>query len=96
MSRVVSGLEDNRLARRKPSPDDARALRIEATKKGRQLMLKGQQARVDGLVRELKHLNEKDLKCLHQAVKVLKRIERRYDWQCRRISNSPLSMPDMT
>ena len=76
MSRIVSGLEDNRLARRKPSPADARALQIEATKKGRQLMLKGQKARVHSLVKDLRCLGETDLKCLQRAVEVLRRIER--------------------
>ncbi len=75
MSRVVSGLEDNRLAKRKPSLDDARALRIEATKKGRQLMLRGQKARVMSLAKDLRQLNDKDLACLQQAVEVLKHIE---------------------
>ena len=75
MSRIVSGLEENRLAIRKPSLDDARALKIEATGKGRQLMFKGQKARVNALVKELTLLGEKDLKCLQQAVQILKRVE---------------------
>jgi DNA-binding MarR family transcriptional regulator len=75
MSRIVTGLEGNRLARRKPSPADARALQIEATKKGQRLMLKGQKARVDSLVKELLPLDEKDLACLRQAIDVLRRVE---------------------
>ncbi len=74
MSRIVSGLEQNLLARRLPSPHDARALKIEATRTGRQLMLKGQKARVHSLVKDLKRLRKKDLVCLQQAVTILRQI----------------------
>ena len=75
MSRVVSGLVDSGFARRKPSRTDARAVLIEATAKGRRLMLKGQLARVKSLSGSLADLDSADLRCLQRAVEVLRRLE---------------------
>ncbi len=47
ISRVVDGLESMGLARRAPNPDDARSVLIRATAKGRRVMERGRQARVD-------------------------------------------------
>jgi DNA-binding MarR family transcriptional regulator len=49
VSRVVDGLEQMGLARRRPNPDDARSFVIRATAKGRKVMELGRQARVDRL-----------------------------------------------
>lgn len=75
MSRIVSGLEQNSLAQRTPSADDARVQRIVATSKGKKLMQRGQKARVTSLARELAQLDRKELKCLEQAVGILRKIE---------------------
>jgi DNA-binding MarR family transcriptional regulator len=47
VSRVVDGLEEMGLARRVPNPADARSVLIRATSKGRRVMERGRQARVD-------------------------------------------------
>ncbi|MEN3273809.1 MAG: hypothetical protein V7636_2570 [Actinomycetota bacterium] len=53
ISRVVDGLEEMGLARRSPNPADARSVVIRATPKGRRVMERGRQARVDRLTRLL-------------------------------------------
>ena len=53
ISRVVDGLEEMGLARRIPNPADARSVLIRATPKGRRVMERGRQARVDRLTRLL-------------------------------------------
>jgi len=75
MSRIVTGLEQNGLAQRRPSKTDARALLIVATGKGRRLMRRGQSARVESLALELRKLSKQDLDCLQQAVKILTALE---------------------
>ena len=47
ISRVVDGLESMGLATRHANPDDARSYVVRATAKGRRLMERGRQARVD-------------------------------------------------
>ena len=75
MSRIVSGLEQNGLARRKQAPDDARALQIVATARGKKLMLRGQKARIESLVADLASLSEVELECLNDAVLILRKME---------------------
>ena len=53
ISLVVDGLEEMGLATRIPNPADARSVLIHATPKGRRVMERGRQARVDRLTRLL-------------------------------------------
>ncbi len=75
MSRIVSGMEQNGLAKRKQASNDARALQIVATAKGKKLMLRGQKARVESLAAELENLDQKELDCLRNAVQILRKLD---------------------
>ena len=77
MSAIVTGLERDGLARRRPHPDDARALRIEATAKGRRLLERARQRRIDNLAELFGPLNERELETIREAAELLERALRR-------------------
>ena len=72
ISRVVDGLEDAGLARRVPNPDDARSVLIRATAKGRRVMERGRQARVDRLTRVLEAVPPADRPAVEQGLRALR------------------------
>jgi DNA-binding MarR family transcriptional regulator len=74
MTKVVSALEDAGLARRRPDPDDARAIQVEATARGRSLLLEGRRRRVARLAGGLAHLSPGDLDVLAHAAAVMERV----------------------
>lgn len=73
MSRLVSGLEEDGLIRRRPDPVDGRGIRITATPKGRRLMEQGRARRVQRLAAILEGLSEAELATLSRAAAVLER-----------------------
>lgn len=73
MTRIVDGLERAALAERQPHPDDGRAVLVKATRKGRQLMQRGRQRRVERLTALLELLSEDDLAAVSQAADALAR-----------------------
>jgi DNA-binding MarR family transcriptional regulator len=77
MSAIVTGLERDGLARRRPHPDDARALRIEATAKGRRLLERARQRRIDNLAELFGPLDEPELATIREAAGLLERALRR-------------------
>lgn len=80
MSRLVSGLEREGLARRRAHPEDGRALLVEATGRGRRLLERGRARRVERLVETtLAGLRAADLAALERAVAILERavVDRR-------------------
>jgi DNA-binding MarR family transcriptional regulator len=76
MSRVVAGLEASGLARRRPDPDDRRAIRIEATPRGRALLQEGRARRVERLRERLETLGDEELALLAKAAEMLERLGR--------------------
>jgi DNA-binding MarR family transcriptional regulator len=72
MSRVVDGLEEMGLASRRPNPDDARSYVVRATAKGRKLMARGRQARVDRLTELLQLVPPDELVTVERALAVLR------------------------
>jgi DNA-binding MarR family transcriptional regulator len=60
MSRLVDGLEQAGLARRQADPEDARGLRIEATSRGRTLLLAGRARRLRRLAAAAKALTPRE------------------------------------
>lgn len=74
MTKVVSALEDAGLARRRADPDDARAIQVEATARGRSLLLEGRRRRVSRLAGGLAHLSPGDLDVLAHAAAVMERV----------------------
>jgi len=78
MSRIVTGLEDSRLARRVTDSKDARRVQICATPSGERLLHEGRRRRIEYLARRLDELTRQELAILEEAVTVLERILR--DW----------------
>jgi DNA-binding MarR family transcriptional regulator len=72
ISRVVDGLVDAGLARRRPNPDDARSTVISATAKGTRLMHKGRDLRIARLTRVLDAVPERDRAAVERAVRALR------------------------
>jgi len=71
MSRIVDGLEQASLAGRHPHPRDRRVAIVRATKKGRRVMERGRQQRVDLITRLLEGLPDHELDAIERAVGVL-------------------------
>jgi DNA-binding MarR family transcriptional regulator len=77
MSAIVTGLERDGLARRRPHREDARALRIEATAKGRRLLERARQRRIDNLGELFAALSAGDLETVRKAAEILEAAVRR-------------------
>jgi DNA-binding MarR family transcriptional regulator len=78
MSRIVTGLEESRLAERLTDSKDARRVRIRATPSGERLLHQGRQRRIEYLAHHLDGLTQTDLATLDEAVKLLEGVLR--DW----------------
>lgn len=74
MTRLVRALEEEGLVRRERDPDDARAVRLEATPRGRAVFDEGRRRRIARLVAELDAIGTADVVALRQAVDVLERV----------------------
>lgn len=72
ISRVVDGLEEMGLAARRPNPADARSYVVRATAKGRRLMERGRQARVDRLSALLEHVPAAERRTVERALQLLR------------------------
>ncbi|MET0901805.1 MAG: MarR family transcriptional regulator [Acidimicrobiales bacterium] len=68
MTRIVDGLEQASLAERHPHPKDGRATLVRATRRGRRVMERGRQRRVDRITKILEQLADDDVRALEQAV----------------------------
>ena len=71
MSRIVQALVRQDLADRVRLPEDRRAVRIAATRKGRKLLLAGRDRRVQLLAHRLSSLTPEDLQVIRQAARLL-------------------------
>jgi DNA-binding MarR family transcriptional regulator len=76
MSRIVTGLEESRLAERLTDSKDARRVRIRATPSGERLLHEGRQRRIEYLASHLAALNRGDLATLDEAVQLLEGVLR--------------------
>lgn len=76
MTRLVAALEADGLVRRRRDPDDARAVRIEATAHGARLMHDGRRRRVAALADALAALPDEELAMLARAAAVMERVSR--------------------
>lgn len=74
MTKIVSGLEAGGLVRRFADRDDARAVRIEATTRGRELLVQGRRRRVARLSAAMASLEPHELDVLAQAAALLERL----------------------
>jgi DNA-binding MarR family transcriptional regulator len=73
ISALVRGLEEDGLVRRAPDPDDRRAVRLSATAKGRRILQRGRERRLDNLEELLEPLNRAELRTLAEASEILER-----------------------
>jgi DNA-binding MarR family transcriptional regulator len=71
MTRIVDGLERAGLAKRTPHPEDGRATVVRATSKGRRVMERGRQQRVDLIAALLAPMSRADLAAVQRAVAAL-------------------------
>jgi len=78
MSRIVTGLEESRLAERLRDAKDARRVRIRATPNGERLLHQGRRRRIEYLASHLGGLTREELATLEQAVRLLEGVLR--DW----------------
>ena len=76
MTRIVAGLEAQGLVRRRTVPEDARAVRLEATAHGTKVMHEGRRRRVQRLTGSLKKLSARDLLVLARAAALMERVAR--------------------
>ena len=78
MSRIVTGLERNRLAEREVDPKDSRLVQVRATAKGARVLHEGRLRRIEHLARNLDFLSGRELEVLKSAVEVLQRAFERW------------------
>ena len=74
MTRIVAGLETQGLVRRRAVPEDARAVRLEATPHGTKVMYEGRRRRVERLTRSLQTLSARDLQVLARAAELMEHV----------------------
>lgn len=74
MTRLVTGLEEDRLVRRETDSHDRRVTRVHATAKGRKVMLAGRARRVADLSARLDRATKDELRELEHAATVIERL----------------------
>jgi DNA-binding MarR family transcriptional regulator len=79
MSRIVAGLARSRLIEITADPQDARRMRIRATRKGTRLLQKGRELRIAYLASHLDALAPEEMAKLGEAVEILKKLLE--DWR---------------
>jgi DNA-binding MarR family transcriptional regulator len=73
ISALVRGLEEDGLVRRAADPDDGRAVRLSATAKGRRILQRGRERRLDNLEELLEPLSREEQRTLAEASEILER-----------------------
>jgi DNA-binding MarR family transcriptional regulator len=73
MSKLVTALEREKLVRRYPDVNDARAIRLEATAKARRILDRGRARRLDLLERLLCEATDDEIEAVHVAAEAVER-----------------------
>ena len=73
MTRIVQGLEAEGLVRRERDADDGRVHRLHATAKGRRVMQRGRERRVENLAALLDRLSPAEIKRVREAADLVER-----------------------
>jgi DNA-binding MarR family transcriptional regulator len=73
MSKLVTAMEAEGLLRRYPDVNDARSIRIEATPKGRRILERGRERRLDLLEQLLGEASATEIAAVHKAASVVER-----------------------
>ncbi len=74
MSNLVTGLERERLVRRKVDDEDKRVARITVTARGKRVLERARRLRLDHLTQRLRALSSAELFTLERAAAVMERI----------------------
>lgn len=74
MTKVIAGLEAEGLARRRVDAVDARAVRLQATARGKKLLAEGRRRRVERLADALRELPREELDLLARAAPIIERV----------------------
>ncbi len=74
MSRLISGLERDGLAKRSPDERDGRAVQVKPTRRGRSLLESARRRRLAALARHFEPLSLEEMAGAREAVEILKRI----------------------
>jgi DNA-binding MarR family transcriptional regulator len=73
MSKLVTALERERLVRRYPDVNDARAIRLEATAKARRVLERGRARRLDLLEQLLSETTDEEIEAVRVAAETVER-----------------------
>jgi DNA-binding MarR family transcriptional regulator len=73
MTRIVQGLEAGGLVRRERDVHDARVHRLEATARGRRVMQRGRERRVENLAALLSRLSPDEVARVHEAAELVEK-----------------------
>src|SRR4051794_19169804 len=76
MSRLVDGLERDRLVRREADPGDARGVLVRATPKGERILTQGRRRRVRTLAEGLARLSPAELDAVARWTELIERLTR--------------------
>jgi DNA-binding MarR family transcriptional regulator len=74
MTKIIAGLAASGLVRRRPDSEDARAVKLEATVRGTELLQQGRRRRVKRLARALEVLTSDDVDVLARAARIIDRV----------------------
>jgi DNA-binding MarR family transcriptional regulator len=74
VSRLVAALEREGLVTRRPDERDARVVRIQATPRGRRMLLEGQGRRLSALVSLMDGLSDEEVTTLMDASRLIQRL----------------------
>jgi DNA-binding MarR family transcriptional regulator len=74
MTKIVTGLEQDRLVERRPDPHDKRLTKIVATPKGKRILVEGRARRVKSLTQAVERLDESELARLDRGIQVFHKL----------------------
>jgi DNA-binding MarR family transcriptional regulator len=77
MTRIVQGLEQDGLARRRPDPDDRRVVRVRATAKGKRVLQQARRRRIASLAERLARLDSDQVALVRKAAELVEESLRR-------------------
>jgi DNA-binding MarR family transcriptional regulator len=81
MTRIVNGLEEQGLVRRRPHERDRRAVRVEATATGKRVLSRARRQRIEAVAKRLDDLGSHDLDALWRAGQLLEDRFAARPWQ---------------
>ena len=77
MTKVIAGLESSGLVTRQVDAQDARAVRLKATARGKKLLQEGRRRRVERVARALQALTNDELGFVARAAAIVERVAAR-------------------